>query len=57
MTQQFARVPVDAGAVVREVRGFGDVPWARLFRYLRPQLKPFSVALVGLVTSTDLTPR
>ena len=28
MTQQFARVPTDAGAVVREVRGFGGVPWA-----------------------------
>ena len=37
MTQQFARVPTDAGAVVREVRGFGGVPWGRLFRYLRPQ--------------------
>ena len=38
MTQQFARVPADAGDVVRQVRGFGGVPWSRLFRYLRPQL-------------------
>ena len=52
MTQQFARVPVDAGAVVREVRGFGGVPWARLFRYLRPNIGRFSIALVGLVMSS-----
>jgi hypothetical protein len=31
MTQRFARIPSDAGAVVREVRGFGGVPWGRLF--------------------------
>ena len=49
MTQRFARVPVDAGEVVRQVRGLGGVPWARLWRYLRPQLVPFSVALVGLL--------
>jgi subfamily B ATP-binding cassette protein MsbA len=54
MTQQFARVPTDAGAVVREVRGFGGVPWSRLFRYLRPNLRPFSIALVGLVLSSLL---
>jgi len=52
MTQQFARIPSDAGAVVREVRGFGGVPWGRLFRYLRPQWRPFSLALVGLVISS-----
>src|SRR3954449_11385074 len=52
MTQQFARVPTDAGAVVREVRGFGGVPWGRLFRYLRPNLWQFSVAMVGLVFSS-----
>ena len=28
MTQQFARVPADAGDVVRQVRGFGGVPWS-----------------------------
>ena len=54
MTQQFARVPTDAGAVVREVRGFGGVPWSRLFGYLRPHWVPFSVALVGLVLSSGL---
>jgi len=54
MTQQFARVPTDAGAVVREVRGFGGVPWSRLFGYLRPHWAPFSIALVGLVLSSGL---
>jgi subfamily B ATP-binding cassette protein MsbA len=49
MTQRFARVPVDAEEVVRQVRGLGGVPWARLWGYLRPQLVPFSVALVGLL--------
>ena len=52
MTQQFARIPSDAGAVVREVRGFGGVPWARLFGYLRPHWRPFALALVGLVISS-----
>jgi len=52
---QFARVPTDAGAVVREVRGFGGVPWRRLFSYLRPQWIPFSIALVGLVISSALS--
>ena len=52
MTQQFARVPTDAGEVVREVRGFGGVPWARLFRYLRPQLRPFAIALVALLVGS-----
>ncbi len=54
MTQQFARVPTDAGAVVREVRSFGGVPWRRLFRYLRPHLRPFSIALVGLVIGSGI---
>jgi subfamily B ATP-binding cassette protein MsbA len=54
VTQQFARVPVDAGDVVREVRGFGGVPWQRLFRYLRPHLAPFSVAIVGLLISAGV---
>ena len=52
MTQQFARIPSDAGAVVREVRGFGGVPWGRLFSYLRPQWRPFAIALMGLVISS-----
>jgi ATP-binding cassette, subfamily B, bacterial MsbA len=54
MTQQFARMPTDAGGVVREVRGFGGIPWTRLFRYLRPQLAPFSVAIVGLLISAGV---
>ena len=54
MTQQFARIPSDAGAVVREVRGFGGVPWGRLFGYLRPHWRPFALALVGLVISSAL---
>ena len=52
MSQQFARIPTDAGAVVREVRGFGGVPWARLFGYLRPHWRPFAIALVGLLVSS-----
>jgi ABC-type multidrug transport system, ATPase and permease components len=54
MTQQFARAPVDVGDVVRQVRGFGGVPWGRLFGYLRPQLRPFSIAMVGLVMSSGI---
>ena len=54
MTQQFARIPSDAGAVVREVRGFGGVPWRRLFSYLRPHWRPFALALVGLVIGSGL---
>ncbi len=52
MSQQFARIPSDAGAVVREVRGLGGVPWGRLFGYLRPHWRPFALALVGLVISS-----
>ena len=54
MTQQFARIPSDAGAVVQEVRGFGGVPWRRLFSYLRPHWRPFAIALVGLVIGSGL---
>ena len=54
MSQQFARLPTDAGAVVREVRGFGGVPWARLLAYLRPHWRPFSLALVGLLISSAI---
>jgi subfamily B ATP-binding cassette protein MsbA len=51
---QFARIPSDAGAVVREVRGFGGVPWGRLLGYLRPHWVPFTIALVGLVFASAL---
>ncbi|MEO6208122.1 MAG: ABC transporter transmembrane domain-containing protein, partial [Candidatus Limnocylindrales bacterium] len=54
MTQQFARIPSDAGAVVREVRGFGGVPWRRLLGYLRPHWRPFAIALVGLLFGSVL---
>ncbi len=54
MTQQFARNPSDAGTVVREVRGLGGIPWGRLFGYLRPHWRPFSIALVGLVFGSAL---
>jgi subfamily B ATP-binding cassette protein MsbA len=52
MTQQFARIPSDAGDVVRQVRNLGGVPWARLFQYLRPNALRFAIALVGLVISS-----
>ncbi len=52
MSQQFARVPADAGEVVRQVRSIGGVPWSRLFRYLRPHLGLFSIAIVGLVVGS-----
>jgi subfamily B ATP-binding cassette protein MsbA len=54
VTQQIARVPTDAGDVVRQVRGFTGVPWRRLLAYLRPHLRLFSIALVGLVLSAGL---
>ncbi len=54
MTQQFARMPADAGEVVRQVRGLGGVPWSRLFRYLRPHLAPFSIAIVGLLVGSAI---
>ena len=52
MSQQFARVPADSGEVVRQVRSFGGVPWLRLFRYLRPHLGLFSIAIVGLLVGS-----
>jgi ATP-binding cassette, subfamily B, bacterial MsbA len=51
---QFARIPSDAGAVVREVRGFGGVPWGRLLSYLRPHWVPFGIAMVALVVASAL---
>ena len=52
MTQQFARIPSEAGDVVRQVRNLGGVPWARLFHYLRPNALRFAIALVGLIISS-----
>ncbi len=54
MSQQLARVPTEAGEVVRQVRGFTGVPWRRLLAYLRPHLLLFSFALVGLLVSAGL---
>jgi subfamily B ATP-binding cassette protein MsbA len=54
MTQQFARMPTDAGNVVRQVRGLGGVPWSRLFRYLRPHLRPFGIAVIGLFIGSGI---
>ncbi len=52
--QQIARVPTEAGEVVRQVRGFTGVPWRRLLAYLRPHLGLFGLALVGLGLSAGL---
>jgi ATP-binding cassette, subfamily B, bacterial MsbA len=38
----------------RVVRSISGVPWRRLFGYLRPELRLFSVALVGLVVGSGL---
>ncbi len=54
MSQQLARVPTEAGEVVRQVKGFTGVPWRRLLGYLRPNLLLFSFALVGLLISAGL---
>ncbi len=54
MSQQLARVPTEAGEVVRQVKGFTGVPWRRLLAYLRPHLLLFSFALVGLLVSAGL---
>ena len=48
-------VPSGAGGVARGIRDLGGVPWRRLFGYLRPELKPFSIALVGLVVGSGLS--
>ena len=40
--------------MVRRALAGGGVPWRRLLRYLRPHLRPFSVALVGLVLGSGL---
>ncbi len=47
-------VPPDAGEVARRVRGLGGVPWRRLFSYLRPHLRLFSIAIVALLLGSAL---
>lgn len=54
MSQQIARVPTEAGEVVRQVRGLTGVPWRRLLGYLRPHVGLFVIALVGLLLSAGL---
>ena len=46
--------PRTPGEVVRRVRVVSGVPWRRLFRYLRPQMVPFSVAIGGLLLGSGL---
>ncbi|MCU0505386.1 MAG: ABC transporter transmembrane domain-containing protein, partial [Chloroflexi bacterium] len=52
--ERIARVPAEAGEVVRQVRGISGVPWRRLLAYLRPHLGLFALALVGLGLSAGL---
>jgi subfamily B ATP-binding cassette protein MsbA len=47
-------VPTSAGEVARRVRGLRGVPWRRLFRYLRPHLVPFCIAIGGLLLGSGL---
>ena len=46
--------PGAAAEVARRVRGITGVPWRRLFRYLRPHLGPFAIAIAGLVLGSGL---
>jgi subfamily B ATP-binding cassette protein MsbA len=41
--------------LARRLRGASGVPWRRLFGYLRPNLGPFLVALLGLVLGSGLS--
>ncbi len=43
-----------ATAMARGVRVIGGVPWRRLFHYLRPDLAPFSLAVLGLLLGSGL---
>ena len=54
MAHESARVPPGPGDVVREVRGLTGVPWRRLLGYVRPHLRLFGLALVGLILSAGL---
>lgn len=40
--------------LTQRVRSLGGVPWRRLFGYLRPHLRPFSIAIGGLVLGSGL---
>jgi subfamily B ATP-binding cassette protein MsbA len=54
MAHETTRVPPGPGDVVREVRGLTGVPWRRLIGYVRPHLRLFGLALVGLILSAGL---
>jgi ATP-binding cassette, subfamily B, bacterial MsbA len=47
-------MPPDAAEVARRVRVLGGIPWRRLFGYLRPDLKPFGLAVLGLLLGSGL---
>ncbi len=49
-----ATTPASPRELARRALAGGGVPWRRLFRYLQPHLRPFSVALVGLVLGSGL---
>jgi subfamily B ATP-binding cassette protein MsbA len=46
--------PIGARGMATRVRDLGGVPWRRLFGYLRPHWRPFSIALIGLVLGSGL---
>jgi subfamily B ATP-binding cassette protein MsbA len=54
MAHESTRVPPGPGDVVREVRGLTGVPWRRLLGYVRPHVRLFGLALVGLILSAGL---
>jgi subfamily B ATP-binding cassette protein MsbA len=54
MELQPSPIPTDAQAVADRVRAVRGVPWRRLFGYLRPHLRPFSVAIVALLVGSGL---
>jgi subfamily B ATP-binding cassette protein MsbA len=47
-------IPTDAMDIANRVRAVGGVPWRRLFGYLRPHWRPFSIAIVGLLVGSGL---
>ncbi len=44
----------DASEVTRRVKVIGGIPWRRLYGYLRPDLAPFSIAVLGLLLGSGL---
>src|SRR5690348_17586865 len=54
MEFQPSPIPTDPHVVADRMRAVSGVPWRRLFRYLRPHLRPFSVAIVALLVGSGL---